>query len=177
MEETKTINHNYIKQLYTILDEEKELYQQIADVEKEKNRLLMQGVFIDLEPINEKIAELVKKSINIEQRRMTVSSFVTKELGIADTTSLKGIILALPEEYDEKFSKMYMNFVQVLEEIKRLNEINSKLISDTLRIIDVTLNAYVNEDSPVEINYGKQIKSSGKSSYSSNSPKLFSKNV
>ncbi len=79
MEETKTINHNYIKQLYTILDEEKELYQQIADVEKEKNRLLMQGVFIDLEPINEKIAELVKKSINIEQRRMTVSSFVTKD--------------------------------------------------------------------------------------------------
>lgn len=173
-----TINHNYIKQLYTILGDECELYNAIAKVEKEKNQLLMKGVFTDLEPINSKLSTLVEKSINLEQTRITITNFITKELNLPPSSSLKRVLLNLPDEYIEKFNKQYEILTEILLEIKRLNNINSRLINDTLRIIDVTLDAYINGNSSIEINYGKQIKGKKNSKKNIiNNPKLFSKEV
>ncbi len=177
MIQNKTLNHNYIKQLYTIIDEECALYKSILEVEAEKNKLLMSGVFSDLEPVNSKLTDLVRKSVNLEQKRMNVTKFITKELDIPQNSSLKRLLVNLPEEYTDKFNKVYEEFIGIIAEIKRLNDINSRLISDTLRVIDVTLNAYIDEKSSMEIDYGKQIKGRKKNSGGITNPKLFSKNV
>ncbi|MFW5799315.1 MAG: flagellar protein FlgN [Spirochaetota bacterium] len=173
----RTINHNYIKQLYTILNEEYELYKEIAQVEKEKNGLLMKGVFIDLEPINVKLSHLVRRSANMEQKRTFISNFVTKELGLPLSSSLKRIISSVPDNYKEKLNNIYEKFIMILADIKKYNDINSKLISDTLRVIDVTLNAYVNEEQTMEINYGNHINGKNKNRNTYNNPKFFNRSV
>jgi hypothetical protein len=176
-EDTKAVNHNYIKQLYTIIDEEMECYKEIAETENDKYQLLMQGIFTDLEPINHKLTEQIKKSVNIEQKRINISKFVIHNLGIDQDASFKSIIQELPEEYQDKFNKIFIDFTSLLKEVKRLNEINSRLISDSKRLIDVTLNAYIDGNSSLEIDYGKQLKNAKNKSNSVNNPKLFNRSV
>jgi hypothetical protein len=176
-ENTKTVNHNYIKQLYTIIDEEMDCYKEIAQTESEKYQLLMSGIFTDLEPINEKLTNQIKKSVNIEQKRINVCRFVIHNLELEEESSFKQIIQSLPKEYKDKFNKIFDEFTNLLKEVKRLNEINSRLISDSKRLIDVTLNAYIDGNSSLEIDYGKQIKNTNNKSNSVNNPKLFNRSV
>lgn len=177
MTQNKTLNQNYIKQLYTIIDEECTLYKSILEVEKEKNGLLMSGVFTDLEPVNDKLSGLMKKSVNLEQKRINIANFITRDMGLPANSSLKRLLVNLPNEYESKFNKIYDEFLSIITEIKRLNDINSRLISDTLRVIDVTLNAYIDENSSMEIDYGKQLKGKKKNGGGVTNPKLFSRDV
>ncbi len=174
---TNEINLDYIKQLYTIMDEEMQIYKGIADIEKEKHSLLMKGIFTDLEPINNKLADQIKESLKIEQKRLTVSGFVIKELGLPVESSFKDIIENLPEDYSPKFNRIRDEFVNLIEEIKHLNNVNSKIIAESKRLIDVTLNAYIDGESSIEINYGNQIKNKMGRVVTTSNPKLFNRTV
>ncbi len=174
---TMNINQNYVKQLYTIVDEEMSVYKEILETEKEKYELLMKGMFVDLDPINDKLAEQLKSSIKIEQKRITISGLITRELGIPLDSSFKQIVDKLPDEYAEKFYKAVNDFKSLIKDIKVLNELNSRLILDSKRLIDVTLNAYINDSKSMEINYADQIKKSVGKSFTQSNPKLFNRKV
>lgn len=177
--DNKTINLNYAKQLNTVLNEEVDNYKDIVKVEVRKNKVLTSGKYGELETINDELSTLLKKSINLEQKRTAVASFITRELGISVNSKLTVIIEHLPDDYYKKLSDVMGRLRRELDELRRLNELNNKLIVDAQRYSDMLINACTNQDASVEIDYGEKIKSKNNSkSYNNiNNPKLFNRSV
>lgn len=145
-----------MNELLGILDNELNIYKEMLELSKQKTQIIVEGKVTELDKIVKVEQALVIQISKIEKKREAIFESASHEGGINknnwNITELKKI--STPEQgtrlekYKESMSKM-------IPELTRVNQMNSKLITNSLDFIEFSLNLLSTADISSN-NYGSK---------------------
>lgn len=147
-EQTSAINH-----LLSIFQSELKIYNKIEEIEQQKCSILKKGQLADMSSFNQKLEDLIQQSIEMEDQRNAAQKKVIDLLELPEINHLKEFIPMLPEEFHEDFLTTYTVFMNKLQSIKAINELNDRLLKESLRVIDFTLDLVSGENESLLTDY------------------------
>lgn len=132
--------HNLIE----VLEDQKECYEGLLTLAKYKTDSIANREMEILEDVLKREQEFIGRSARLEKNREEILKDISNVLNI-DFASLtiSNLIKRLDKTPDEqaKLRQLREELLDIIEEIKRQNEINEGLLNQSMEFIDFTLNA------------------------------------
>lgn len=129
-----------IKQLLTILQDEAGLYEQMLELCREETKVLVAGNVMRLDEIVQLQSRLIAQLGKAEMERAQCIGIIADELGMkADEVNISALIKRVSEPQALDLKRMQSRLSGMLAEFKKINELNSQLIKNSIDFIDYTL--------------------------------------
>jgi flagellar biosynthesis/type III secretory pathway chaperone len=126
--------------LLKILDEEIDLYKTILDVSNEKTLLLKENRVKELEEVTKKEEALVADVIAKEKVRIQEVKNICKRYGKSEQSLKIEELCEFIDNSKEELLSYKSEITKILEELKKVNKINSVLINSSLEYINFAVN-------------------------------------
>jgi len=139
-----------VQDIVRILDEQKELYDQLLETANEKTPVLVKGDVDQLNAIVQKERKLIARAEQLEQQRILETHRHFVSLGyISRMNTLREVIQSVNQpELKQKLIEQQRELSGLLEELRRVNDLNQQLIRQALSFIDYSIGLAV--DDPAE---------------------------
>jgi flagellar biosynthesis/type III secretory pathway chaperone len=139
-----------VQDIVRILDEQAELYGQLLETANEKTPVLVKGDVDQLNAIVQKERKLIARAEQLEQQRILETHRHFVSLGyISRMNTLREVIQSVNQpELKQKLIDQQRALSGLLEELRRVNELNQQLIRQALAFIDYSIGLAV--DDPAE---------------------------
>lgn len=141
-------------ELIVTLDQELDIYKEIFSISKEKTGIIVDGKVNELEKIVQSEQKLIIKITQIENQREIIIYKMSKALKLkADEISLTTLIEMTDGPLKDKLIERQKGLNKLICELTELNDLNSKLIRNSLDYINFSLNLFAEAGSQ-DNNYG-----------------------
>jgi FlgN protein. len=139
-----------VQDIVRILDEQAELYGQLLDTANQKTPVLVKGDVEQLNAILLKERKLIARAEQLEQQRILETHRHFVSLGyISRMNTLREVIQSVNQpELKQKLLEQQRELSKLLDELRRVNELNQQLIRQALAFIDYSIGLAV--DDPAE---------------------------
>ncbi len=135
-----------IEQLKETLIHEKNMYEEILKLEKEKTLVIRKGKVKELESMTKKEQQYLMKMGTFERIRRSVFINTAELLGIEELNSLSEFLLYLEdEEVINEIDELRNDILKIIEDIKQVNELNEKLMEQHLDYIHLNIELMTNQ--------------------------------
>lgn len=143
-------------QLLATLTELAQTQQELLQCSLRKRDALVNRNIDELAKIIKEEATTVRKMGKLEEERHHQVEDYLKRLGVtADEITLQQLIQILPnQETKAKLQKQADELITTTNELKKLNELNTKLIEDSLAFVEQSIDLITNTEDQ-QITYGK----------------------
>ena len=149
-----------IQELIKFLEEEIKIYQKVLKLSKEKTDIITKDKRIELEELINVEEQLVSEVQLIEKNRQELSLNIYSELGIdSKTGKVQDIIDNIPSADGAILSQKRKEFLDLIQELKKVNDINSNLINNSLEFVNLRMKIM----SGTQEMTGNEYKATGKS--------------
>ena len=132
-----------MEELFTALDGEKEVYQELIPVSERKTEILVKGDLRELEKVTEEEQLLIEKATAIGKKREAVIANIgvvlNKDASTLDLRTLAGLLTKQPEER-KKLVELHDSLKLVMRRLIEVNEQNKNLIENSLEMIEFNMN-------------------------------------
>ncbi|KAB3539677.1 flagellar protein FlgN [Alkaliphilus pronyensis] len=129
-----------IDQLIESLIHEKNMYDEILRLEKEKFQVIRNGNMQLLEKMTQKEQQYLMKMGTFEKIRRSVLVNVADELEVDEISSISEFLLYIEDDtVVEEIDKLRDELLKVIAEIKEVNQLNEKLMKQHLEYIQFNL--------------------------------------
>ncbi len=143
-----------MKELINVLEQENKIYESILKISKEKTPVIIEGKVNELENMTKTEQSLVLQIGKLEDARESILGKVSEELKIkAEEITLSEIIDKVGSEEGQGLKMAQENLVKTINDLKKTNDTNSKLIENSLEYINFSINLFSSVDSGTN-NYG-----------------------
>lgn len=129
-----------MENLLNILDEELNLYKTILELSNTKTTLLKENKVKELESTTKEEESLVAKVIEKEKLRMQEVKDICKKYGRPEKSIKIEELCEFIDDSKEELMKYKNEIVEILEELKKVNQINSVLINSSLDYVNFAVN-------------------------------------
>ena len=129
-----------MENLLNILDEELNLYKTLLELSNKKTALLKESNSKDLEAISKEEETLVATVIEKEKARIQEVKNICKRYGKPEQSLKIEELCEFIDNSKEELIDFKKQITEVLEELKKANEINSALINSSLEYINFAVN-------------------------------------
>jgi len=150
------LEQDLIENFIQILEDENKIYQEILKLSKRKTEIVIEGKVSELEHIVKLEQALVLQISRIEKSRNEFFLKFSQEINFNKKTwnvsQLKKI--AAPEQV-KRLEKYQEGMASILSELDQVNQLNSKLIANSLEFIEFSLNMISSADIASN-NYGNK---------------------
>ncbi len=148
-----------MNELIDILEQEKEFYQRLTQIAKEKTPIIIGGSIAELQQITEKEQPYVENLQRLEKNRMRImddaSEVLGREKGTLKLADLVRIFTKQPEE-QKKLAAIYDQLMFALKDMDAVNKRNQLLLEQALEMVEFDIQLYQNlKRAPENANYGK----------------------
>lgn len=126
--------------LLILLKEEQDLYNEILELAKEKRQIIIEGKIKELEQMTKREQRMISKLLGVEKKRSAAVERLVKELGIGPVNNISELMGYLDEETTQAFIEIKMSLSDSVKKLSNENDVNSKLIGQSLEIIDFNMN-------------------------------------
>ncbi|HHW32015.1 MAG TPA: flagellar protein FlgN [Clostridiaceae bacterium] len=157
----------FISKLADILEQERAIYQDILKMSKEKTNVIIEGRVSDLERIVSSEQSLIVQLGKLEELRENLISEISSYLNIPpQDLKISDIIVHVDEEQAERLRICKKGIEGTLNELMNVNDLNSKLIKNSLEYIDFSINILSRLDTGIN-SYGStgHVNPSGKRNF------------
>lgn len=148
-----------INELVDVLCEEKEFYQSLTEIAKEKTPVIIKGNIEELQKITEKEQSIVGKLQTLEKKRARImddaADVLGKEQGSLKLADLVRMFTNQPEE-QKKLAAIYDQLMFTLRDMDVVNKRNQMLLEQALEMVEFDIQLYQNlKRAPENANYGR----------------------
>ncbi|WP_339060499.1 flagellar protein FlgN [Tepidibacillus marianensis] len=153
--------------LMNVLQDLDQIHIEMVELARYKKQVLIEGNVEELSRVMNLESQWVKQVGKLEEERVFVTQQLLQEKGltIEEVTLLElAKILTSPKE-KETINEMHTRLVKTVEEIKKLNDVNTLLIQQSLDYISNSIELVMGEPKP-SFTYGNPASSKQKSSES-----------
>jgi len=141
-----------ITQLIDILNKEKAVYQDIQELSLKKKDVIAAGKIEELDRIVTAEQSLIMLAGNLARSREKCMEEIEAMLGDnLQEKTLSALIPHIPKEKAETLFRIQEDFTRILEEQKRLNDINEKLIRMNLEFVELSKELFGGEQLSSEV--------------------------
>lgn len=140
-----------IEQLKEALEKELNMYNQVCNLVESKTKIVVKGKVKELEEVTKKEQQLINQMGTFEKIRRAIFVNISNELDIEDPDSLSELLLHLDEmgvekERLEEIDKIRDELLRVINQIKEFNQLNEKLIKQSLDYINLNMDILTSEE-------------------------------
>lgn len=124
-----------------VLEQEISLYENVLELSEKKTKVLVEGKVAELDNITKVEQALILKIRKLDGVREKIISEIADELKMlpGDITLTK-LMKHLGKEDAKRFKAMQEKITGIMEKLRNTNELNEKLIRNSLEYIDFSLN-------------------------------------
>ena len=157
-----------LAQLKESLKKEKEMYDGVLHLAKEKQDLIIKGKVKEIEELTQKEQAYIKHMGTFEKIRRSIFTNAAKELGIREVDNISELLLFIDEEEGKEIDGLRDEILETIKELKEANEENEALIKKSLEFIDFNkdLIASIQQEGPQNNDYTEKASERNKSSKS-----------
>lgn len=138
---------NLVNELVQVLDQEARVYDDILRISKNKTNIIVQGKVSELESITKLEQSLVLQIGRLEDLREGLTKKLSDALGIKmSEVTVSELVKHIGGEQAGKLKDCQGRITGVVNELKNTNELNSKLIKNSLEYINFSINIFANAD-------------------------------
>ncbi len=142
-----------IEQLLTVLDKEYEIYLKFLNIAKEKRQIIIKGKIKELEEITKKEQAMILSLGKLENIREAIVRNIISELNIENVKNMTELAQYLDDKNKGNVLNAREKLSKLLEDVKRENDLNNKLIKQSLEYIEFNKNLLFSIDNKGSI-YG-----------------------
>ncbi len=141
-------------ELIDVLDQEIDIYNDIFKISRDKTGIIVEGNVDELEKIVQEEQKLVVKVAQMENQRNIILYKISRALAMkADELTLSTLIDNTEGPIRDKLKDRQQGLQKLINELMECNNINSKLIRNSLDYIDFSINLIAASESQ-DNNYG-----------------------
>ncbi|TYQ15013.1 UNVERIFIED_CONTAM: FlgN protein [Acetivibrio alkalicellulosi] len=142
--------------LFEILNQEALIYEDILKISRDKTDIIIKGKVNELENITKLEQSLIVKMGKLEILRESLIEEISQELDIKESNATVSLIAQhLDKDTSTKLYEYKSKMENLLAELKDINELNSKLLQNSIDYIDFSLNV-LSSASESDNNYGHE---------------------
>lgn len=142
-------------EIVRIVKEETRIYKEILLLSNEKRQVLVEGKAIELDRIVRVEQRLYSEVVELEKQRDQILREAVDAGAIGkDDIIVSRLIQQMEEAYGKAISDCSTELVDVLGEIKKINDINGELIKQSLDYIEYTVNIMSSTTQATNLTYG-----------------------
>jgi flagellar biosynthesis/type III secretory pathway chaperone len=135
----------YIKSLIQLLGQEIKVYEETLKVSKVKTKVIIAGKVSELENVIKQEQALILKVGDVEEAREEIVKEVSLQLGLeSDEVTVSELIKHAKQPYAEVLRDCQSYIMKLVNELKDVNFLNSRLIKNSLEYIDFSINLLAN---------------------------------
>lgn len=132
-----------VNDLIDVLDQEAKTYDDILKISKNKTNIIVEGKVNELEKIVKLEQSLVLQMSKMEDQRERLISKISGIIGIEpEKITIKSLITHVDKKQGEILKKQQEGIAETLKELGGSNDLNSKLIKNSLDYIRFSLNLF-----------------------------------
>lgn len=138
-----------VSRLFTILEQQVGVYEGILKLAKDKTNIVIQGEVTKLENLVKMEQAFVLQMGKLEQQREEVVEQIADQLEIdKEHFSISQLLQHLDHAQQTKLETYQQSLANVIDELKNSNELNAKLIQQSLEYIEFSMNVLTNASVP-----------------------------
>jgi len=143
--------------LIKVIDDLFKLQLDMIELANHKKEVLISGDIDELSKIIRQEASWVKKLSKLEEERIAAVKQLLKERKLSnDNINILELIMVLESPIErEQLTELNLKLTGSIEEIQRLNDLNTQLIKQSLDFIENTINTIIGEDRQHSYTYGR----------------------
>ncbi|HHV99313.1 MAG TPA: flagellar protein FlgN [Clostridiaceae bacterium] len=150
-----------VDSLVEVLKQQSDIYDYLLAKSKEKTDIIVNGKVDELDKITKLEKTLLSDIAKLERERETLVNKIAGEIGISpEQATMSELIRRLDKNETGKLEVLRKRVSEVLKELKRINELNSILIKNSLEYAEFSLNI-LSAARVTDNNYGNSGKVSG----------------
>ena len=150
-----TLDTDMVKTLIEILDKEAEIYEALLKLSHEKTDVIVQGKVTELENITKVEQSMILRLAKLEENREKIVEKLSEEIGMdADSITVTELEKVLPKDQSKELAECQKKLTGIFSDLKNSNDLNARLIKNSLDYINFSVNVLSNVGSPGDI-YGK----------------------
>ena len=151
-----SMKQELMNKLIELLEHEYRVYENILRMSKDKTNIIVEGKVKELENVVKLEQALVLQISRIDKQREEVVEQLSKEVNLKDNNlNISEIIQYGDREQKQQLEEYRGKMGKLIAELAHTNQINSKLIENSLEYIDFSLNLMANAD-VTSNNYGNK---------------------
>ncbi len=138
--------------LEKILDEEIYNFKQLLKYEKLKNSVIINQEVEKLKQLSSDEEEILDRVADLEEKREHVVDDLFTEYSVNSEKVLSSLIKSLPDkenDYKDVLKKKKNELVRNINDLKKINEINNKLLMDSIKFFSYAVNSIQEMDAVV----------------------------
>lgn len=129
-----------VEQLIIALNKQYEIYREVLEIEKKKRKIIIDGKIKELDGITGKEQAMILSIAKVENIREAIIKNIIEELNVDGISDISDITQYLDSESKEKILSIRDKFAEVLKQVKNENDLNGKLIEQSLEYIEFNKN-------------------------------------
>ena len=154
-----------LEQLKESLIKEKEMYDGVLKLSKEKQDLIVKGKVKEIEELTQKEQLYIRHMGTFEKIRRSIFTNASKELNIREVDNVSELLLFIDEKEGKEIDDLRDKILGTIKELKEVNEENEALIKKSLEFIDFNkeLIASLQQEGPQSNDYTEKASERNKS--------------
>ncbi|MDP4094779.1 MAG: flagellar protein FlgN [Bacillota bacterium] len=136
------MDNQMINDLVKVLEQESGLYKEILNISKNKTNIIIEGKIAELESVVKLEQSIVFQMGRLEDTREQLVEKLSKELGMDDPSQVTlSQLIKYVDDNSLKDLRAYQDgMTRTINELKNCNEVNSRLIRNSLDYINFSIN-------------------------------------
>jgi flagellar biosynthesis/type III secretory pathway chaperone len=122
------------------LNKEYEIYEEVLKLAKEKKRVVIDGRIKELDAITRKEQSIIFNLGKIDKVREALTINISKELRIEVFENVTELSQYLEGDLKDQILEVRDKLVDIVEKVKKANDLNNKLIQQSLEYIEFNKN-------------------------------------
>lgn len=136
-----------VKQLTDVLDQENEIYETLSNISDNKTDLIVGGKVVELGEVVKLEQALIIKISKLEDKREKLVDKLCAVLGKRpEEMTISSLVLQLGQNESDMLKACQDKMFKCINRLKHVNELNSKLIKNSLEYIDFSVNMMTSID-------------------------------
>lgn len=135
------LDSRLIEKIIQILEEEEKIFLDLQSISEKKRDLIVASKVTELEKLVRLEQALIIKNGSFEDEREKVMELVAKQLALQPSEITLSLLAQQAGEYNGKRLKICQDRLNsIVKSLKNTNDLNSKLIKNSLEYIDFSIN-------------------------------------
>lgn len=156
MGEVKELKQELIDKLIELLEHEYKVYENIFRLSKDKTNIIVEGRVSELENVVKLEQALVMQISRIDKQREELLEEIAKEVQLGEGgLNVSELKKHSNESQCAKLEDYQQRMIDLVEQLNHANQLNSKLIRNSLEFIEFSLNI-ISEADLTSNNYGNK---------------------
>lgn len=144
-----------IVQIMDTLRQQQDLYKELLALEQGKKPLIVGNDILGLNVLTQKEKLLLANADKLEATRNLLTSRYFKEIGFRYRSGILSDLIKSVSNPDEKeeLTRLHTELTGLLNELKHVNDLNQKLIQQSLDFINFSINLMIDSDPNEDVVY------------------------